>query len=255
MTRPSFAAYWESTLKPGTRTELAEHWRQYVMSGVERGRQVLRAVQAVRPGTAVRVLDVGCGYGGASIAFALDGAHVTGIDLSHTYMAGARIRAAEHGVTTIAFAESVLEALPFSTGAFDVIICSDVLEHVKDQRACIREIARVLAPHGVAYLSFPNLLSLDNLKSDPHFQLFGASVLPPRIGEWYVRRRGRLEGEYGVGRFPVARRLRGLFQREGMQVVWQNPMLRRNLGMLTVVVCELLTNTYPLVEWIVEKCA
>lgn len=255
MKQSTFSAYWEATLKPGTPPELAEHWRQYVMSGVERGRQVMETVKAGRPGKAARVLDVGCGYGGASIAFALDGAHVTGIDLSHTYMAGARIRAAEYEVASIVFAESVLEALPFPRGAFDVVICSDVLEHVKDQRACIREMARVLAPHGIAYLSFPNLLSLDNLKSDPHFQLFGASVLPPRLAEWYVRRRGRLDGDYGVGRFPVARRLRGWFQREGMQVVWQNPMLRRNLGLPTAVVRELLTNTYPLVEWVVEKVA
>jgi SAM-dependent methyltransferase len=45
--------------------------------------------------------------------------------------------------------------LPFAVGAFDVIYCSHVLEHIPDDRAAMRELRRVLAPHGWAILQSP----------------------------------------------------------------------------------------------------
>jgi SAM-dependent methyltransferase len=45
--------------------------------------------------------------------------------------------------------------IPKADDTFDVVICSHVLEHVRDDRVAMREIRRVLAPGGVAYLPHP----------------------------------------------------------------------------------------------------
>ena len=46
-------------------------------------------------------------------------------------------------------------AAPFGSGSFDVILCYHVLEHIKNDRAAIDEILRLLAPEGRAYIQVP----------------------------------------------------------------------------------------------------
>lgn len=48
-----------------------------------------------------------------------------------------------------------LTKLSFDDGEFSSVICMEVLEHIPDYKAALREMARVLAPRGRAYLSFP----------------------------------------------------------------------------------------------------
>ena len=45
--------------------------------------------------------------------------------------------------------------LPFENGSFDVIISNHVLEHIPEERKCLAEFQRVLAPEGRAFLTFP----------------------------------------------------------------------------------------------------
>ena len=46
--------------------------------------------------------------------------------------------------------------LPFDAHRFDVVILSEVLEHVIDQKRCVQEIYRVLKPNGYLMLTTPN---------------------------------------------------------------------------------------------------
>lgn len=55
----------------------------------------------------------------------------------------------------------------YADGAFDLIVCSHVLEHVPDDAAAIRELFRILAPGGRAILMAPIALSLDATDEDP----------------------------------------------------------------------------------------
>jgi SAM-dependent methyltransferase len=48
------------------------------------------------------------------------------------------------------------EALPFADSSFDGVIAKDVLEHVPDPGAVVREIRRVLAPGGIVFASSPD---------------------------------------------------------------------------------------------------
>ena len=56
----------------------------------------------------------------------------------------------------------------YESNKFDLILCSHVLEHVEDDKAAIREIARVLNPGGTAILMVPVLLRIDKNYEDPH---------------------------------------------------------------------------------------
>ena len=58
-------------------------------------------------------------------------------------------------------------AIPMADDAFDVVICSHVLEHVRDDRTAMREMRRVLAPAGVAYLPHPVSTDLATTYDDP----------------------------------------------------------------------------------------
>jgi SAM-dependent methyltransferase len=96
---------------------------------------------AVGPGT--RVLDAGCGAGGASVRAARRGAHVNGLDAAEALLAIARRRLPDGDFRT-----ADLEALPYPSGTFDAILVADVLPYVADPVAVLRELRRVCAWQG-----------------------------------------------------------------------------------------------------------
>lgn len=94
-----------------------------------------------------RVLDLGCAGGFMAEALAARGAHVTGIDPAADAIAGARAHARGQGLE-IAYDVGAGESLPYADGAFDAVVCVDVLEHVADLERVLAEVARVLRPGG-----------------------------------------------------------------------------------------------------------
>lgn len=96
-----------------------------------------------------RLLDVGCGTGATLDRLRALGMAVTGIDTEP--LALARCRTRGHGRLILASAE----ALPFPAQSFDAAVAMDVLEHVADDAAACREIARLLVPGGLFMASVP----------------------------------------------------------------------------------------------------
>ena len=95
------------------------------------------------------VLDVGCGQGIDLAAYALAGAHPTGVDLTprHVELANAHLAALElEGDAVVGDAEQ----LPFPDESFDRVSSNGVLHHTPDLPAALREIHRVLRPGGEA---------------------------------------------------------------------------------------------------------
>lgn len=95
-----------------------------------------------------RVLDLGCAGGFMAEAMARKGALVTGVDPAEKAIAVARAHAQRAGLP-IAYSVGVGEELPYADAVFDVVVCVDVLEHVRDLDQVIREIHRVLRPGGI----------------------------------------------------------------------------------------------------------
>jgi SAM-dependent methyltransferase len=92
------------------------------------------------------LLDIGCGTGWLAEHFA----RYTGIDGSPDGVA----RAVEAGRNVIA--GDVDEPLPFPDEAFDAVVMKDLLEHVRDPVALVREARRVLRPGGLLFASSPD---------------------------------------------------------------------------------------------------
>jgi SAM-dependent methyltransferase len=106
------------------------------------------------------LLDAGCG-GGRHCFGALDrGAHVIGLDLDVPSLRIARAGIHERrGNAPAKLSGGVLQGdvfrLPFRGGRFDRVICSEVMEHVHDYPAAVRELVRVLRPGGTIGITIP----------------------------------------------------------------------------------------------------
>ncbi len=103
-----------------------------------------------------RVLDVGCGAGLLSEALAREGAQVTAIDLAPDLIRIAKLHRLESGVEVdyrLTPVEALAEEIP---GAFDAIVCMEMLEHVPDPGAIIAACATLLKPGGRLFLSTLN---------------------------------------------------------------------------------------------------
>ena len=102
------------------------------------------------------VLDVGCGGGLLSEALAKAGARVTAIDLAPNLLKVARLHGLESGVK-VEYRQTAVEALAEeSPGAFDVVTCMEMLEHVPDPASVVRACATLLKPGGRLFLSTLN---------------------------------------------------------------------------------------------------
>jgi SAM-dependent methyltransferase len=149
----------------------ASRSREFVFGGEERAKLFRRYVG----GPGMRVLDIGCRYGALTREYAV-GNDVVGIDVDRD----ALVEAAKLGIATIwADAE---EPLPFEDASFDVVVAGELLEHLRNPEALVREGRRVLRGDGVFIGSVPNAFRLKNRlrflvgsapESDPtHLQLF-----------------------------------------------------------------------------------
>lgn len=98
-----------------------------------------------------RVLDVGCGEGGANEPLRARGATwISGIEL----LPGPAARAAER-YDEVEVGDA-LEALERVAGPFDTILCYDVLEHLVDPAALVRRLRELARPGGRLHVSVPN---------------------------------------------------------------------------------------------------
>jgi 2-polyprenyl-6-hydroxyphenyl methylase/3-demethylubiquinone-9 3-methyltransferase len=103
-----------------------------------------------------RVVDVGCGGGILAEAMARRGANVTGIDLGEKPIKVAQLHALESGVA-IDYRLQPAEALAEEqAGAFDVVTCMEMIEHVPEPASTIAACARMARPGGHVFFSTLN---------------------------------------------------------------------------------------------------
>ncbi|MCU0307192.1 MAG: class I SAM-dependent methyltransferase [Thermoleophilia bacterium] len=115
---------------------------------------MLRRLLPTMPGP--RVLNAGCGAGSLTLRLADLGLHVTSVDASDQFVERlVAIVAERYPGRGLPVDRGDLHALPYPDGAFDAVVCGEVLEHLDDDRRAIGEIARVLAPGGVLVASVP----------------------------------------------------------------------------------------------------
>ena len=134
----------------------------------------------IKPG--YRILDIGCGEGRhIAKAWEYPGAVCIGADMSHDDLLKSKEKLTLHEaflqkikgneplssasssssqtVSIWALSSADITTLPFSNQTFDIIICSEVLEHIPDEQRALSEIRRVMKPGGTLVVSVPRAWS------------------------------------------------------------------------------------------------
>lgn len=157
-----------------------------------------------------RILDVGCASG-RLIEQLRDRGHpfVTGVDVSSEAMAACRARGLED------VHQMPADALALDDASFDVLIASDVLEHIDDDLAALKEWRRVVKPGGLVIIFVPAHMFLWSHHDvvNHHHRRYDREELAARVREagWSLE---RVSG-WNLALLPPAAAVRGVRRLRG----------------------------------------
>jgi ubiquinone/menaquinone biosynthesis C-methylase UbiE len=156
----------------------------------------------LRPG--MRLLDVGCGPGSITrgLAERLAPGQVIGLDPSREAIEGARRDAAARGLENLDYKQGSVYELPFPDASFDVAYAHQVIQHLREREAALREMLRVVRSGGLVAVRDIDWGTVAYWPHDPWIDRF----IEVHQKAWY-----RNGGEPQMGRH-----LRALFNRAGV---------------------------------------
>lgn len=145
---------------------------------VSRRELVLDLVGTLNLPPSARLLDIGCGTGATAAALRRFG-RVFGVDMSPLALECCRRR----GVADLMLGKA--EALPLASETVDVIVATDILEHLRDDVAALREFRRVLRPGGYAVVTVPAYQALwsEHDVALMHCRRYVEKILTERVRE------------------------------------------------------------------------
>jgi len=182
-----------------------------------------------------RALDVGCGAGRLAVALARRGFEVDGVDVAASVVEQAAQLASEAGISARFFVADFRQPdARFPDETYDLVVCSEVVEHVESWRSVLDNIARVLKPGGLLLLTTPNDPAQFSILDEyaGHFRRFRWRELETGLSEFSVLT------AFTVG-FPLTRALHWAYTRILLPVffkehsperMWQEDSLYRRFG-------------------------
>ena len=153
------------------------------------------------------LLDVGCGPGTITVDLARIAASgsVLGLDRSEDVIREARTTARQAGVANVEFGVGDVYALDHEAATFDVVHAHQVLQHLSDPVAALREMARVCKPDGLVAVR------------DSDYSAFTWWPAVPALDEWLDLYRAVARGNDAEP--DAGRRLKGWAREAGLEVV------------------------------------
>jgi SAM-dependent methyltransferase len=137
----------------------------------------------IGPVAGLRVLEIGCGGGQCAVAFAKQGALVTGVDIAASQLAFARGLARDHGVEVAFFERDMTDLAPIPTASQHLVFSAFAFGYVDDLLGCFQEVHRVLKPDGLFVWSMGH----------PCYDVMDGQTLRPRRS--YFETGKHVEGE------------------------------------------------------------
>ena len=202
-----------------------QHWLNYASTSNERGDSLVKTIKTFIPSLEnKRHLDIGCGYGGACIAFASEGAVSMGIDYDDRLLNFSRVNGQDHPALKVNFKK--IDIMNWnqvkSLGKFDIITCDNVIEHVAEPGRLIGLCSELINTDGLIYITVPNAFSIGQIKKDCHYGLFGVSLLDPDDGRTFVRSAIN-QPTYDVSWYYRYDTFESLFTKYGFSIKLLNP--------------------------------
>jgi SAM-dependent methyltransferase len=157
----------------------------------DRGPPPAHLVEFVRSlGPVARALDLGCGDGRLTVELEAD--ELTAADVSALGLERARARLPHARLVELA----PDAPLPLGDAIFDLVLCAETIEHVRDVQLLLSEVRRVLRPGGTLALTTPAHLPIGR-RPDP---------LSPHLRQFTRRSLSRLLDDLGFEMRSLARR-------------------------------------------------
>ena len=127
-------------------TRTADVYARMRQTTDERGLEALVGLSGA--GSSDRVLDVACGPGFLTMAFARKCREATGFDATDAFLRLARAEAKVRDLGNLCFEYGDAEDLPFSDASFEVVSCRAAFHHFRNPARVLGEMVRVLSPSG-----------------------------------------------------------------------------------------------------------
>lgn len=179
---------------PTTTTNFSKHTTTNPIQKFLIGRFYDRLFSMVKPLKPVSILDVGCGEGFtlARLKRSRIGTVLEGVENSTT-----AIKLAKKMYPGILIKEASIYELPYEDNSFDLVICTEVLEHLEDPKAALLELKRVSKK--CILISVPNepIFTIANFLRGKYLKNFGNH--PEHIQHW---------SKYSLKKFVRANKLK-----------------------------------------------
>lgn len=120
------------------------------------------------------ILDIGCGAGTLALYCASKGNRVIGIDISSDAIKAATQSSKNLDLKNVKFIKNNFPK-EYPKGSYDLIICTEVIEHLEEDKKAMKIIHKLLSPNGIVIVSTPS-------KNAPLYRLGLADSFDMRVG-------------------------------------------------------------------------
>jgi SAM-dependent methyltransferase len=161
---------------------MARRYQASIRAGTERAKSILQELTAREDSDLL--VDIGCGTGGLLLAAQGRFSGIYGVDIALRWLVIAQKRLRENNATaTLVCADA--ESMPFPRQSFANAVAVDLLEHVYDVDKTMWEIAEILKPNGVLWLSAVNRHCVG---PHPLTGVWAIGYLPAGLRSWVLKK-------------------------------------------------------------------